>query len=71
VGDITETKMVNGRLFTLHIRKTTDGKRDLWVGWVSVDGKENLKNGRCSLGPGLSDGDIREQAERWMLKWRN
>lgn len=70
MSDIVERKWVNGREFVLTLREIDYDGRSRWVGWVSVTGKEDQRGSSASF-TGLSDGDVREQAERWMLKWRN
>ncbi|MBI4266067.1 MAG: hypothetical protein HY657_16960 [Acidobacteria bacterium] len=70
MGDIVERKMWNGREFLVTLRESPQPDRVYWIGWIQVVGKEGLKGSSESF-TGLSEGDVREKAERWMIKWKN
>lgn len=70
MSDIVERKMWNTREFDLRLRETKHPDRTYWLGWTQVIGKEGLKGSSESF-TGLSEGDVREKAERWMIAWRN
>jgi hypothetical protein len=72
MSDIYETPEFGGCFFDLNLRQVNDaGEPERWVAWISVQGKEPHLKGNSASFTGLSDGDVREQAERWMRRWRN
>jgi hypothetical protein len=68
--DIEEKPFVNGRMFELTLREHKEGDRTYWVAWVKVPGKEREKGSTESF-TGISQGQVRQVAEKWMLKYKS
>ena len=72
MSDTVETVMVNGRPFELRIRGTRDDAgHGHWVAWIKVVGKEHQPAGSWSVGPCLSEAQLRDRAEQSMRKYKN
>ena len=70
MSDIVEKPIVNGRQFELTVRETDHRGRAWWVATVKVPGRERHSVSSAFFS-GLSEGHVRDQAERWMLKYRS
>ncbi|MDP1570793.1 MAG: hypothetical protein Q8L86_12415 [Vicinamibacterales bacterium] len=66
----TETVMWNGRQFELTVRKVNE-EPERWVAWIKVVGKDDLGGRNSSSFTGLMEGEVREKAKEWMIRWRN
>lgn len=62
--------MWGGRQFDITVRETKQPDRSYWIAAVQVVGKEGLQRSHATF-TGLSDGDAREQVQKWIVAWRN
>ena len=70
MGDLVERPFVSGRQSEPTLRENVDADRSRWLAWVKVPGKEHERGSSASFS-GLSEGHVRDQAERWMLEYRS
>ena len=65
----SENIVVNGREFLLLTRQSEHEGRSYWVGWVEVIGRERLLGGSWSVGPCISEEELRQKALASMQKY--
>lgn len=70
MSETTEVQMWNGRQFELTVRPTQQ-EREYWIALIKVVGKDDLTGRNSASFTGLSEGEVREKAKDWMIRWRN